>query len=284
VLQLLPAKDGTRRCRKIRRLPQAGKAHSTEREGPRIPQTTSWIQVLMENGSNGEGNLMHPYAKDLIARAETAEENDEPVHMTPRLARKIAEAIADLDSPSPPLPGEIARIDERVGWITTPRMQGDNLSVTLCAHFDNADQEEDENGWTPDAIAGCEEVLAAIRAHYASVFSAYEAKAAECEMKDKALTECRNIIDEIAGYEWLVAVIDAAMTPTEAADEGSGCVLCDCGIQKIDRMHLTPRDGFVDCTAPARTTTGGDTRCIVPPMTEEEAALDAGDPGNTGGE
>lgn len=62
---------------------------------------------------------------------------------------------------------ERKRIDASLGGITTPRMNGDNLAVLLCSYFDNPDQpNEDETGWTADAMAGCEEVLAAIRLHY----------------------------------------------------------------------------------------------------------------------
>lgn len=62
---------------------------------------------------------------------------------------------------------ERKRIDASLGGIRTPRMDGDNLSIILCSYFDNPEQEnDDETGWTPDAVAGCEEVLAAIRAHY----------------------------------------------------------------------------------------------------------------------
>ena len=61
----------------------------------------------------------------------------------------------------------IRRLGESVGGIRTPRMEGDNLAVILCSYFDNPDQAvDDELGWTPDAVAGCDEVLAAIRLHY----------------------------------------------------------------------------------------------------------------------
>lgn len=56
---------------------------------------------------------------------------------------------------------------QRLGGIRTDRMNGDNLAIILCSYFDNPDQQaDDETGWTPDGIAGCDEVLAAIRAHY----------------------------------------------------------------------------------------------------------------------
>lgn len=63
-------------------------------------------------------------------------------------------------------PDRMRRAGKSLGGITTPCMGGDNLAIVLCGRFDNPDQAEDENGWTPDAIAGCDEVLAAIRNHY----------------------------------------------------------------------------------------------------------------------
>jgi hypothetical protein len=63
-------------------------------------------------------------------------------------------------------PDRMKRVGKSLGGVSTPRMDGDNLAIILCSHFDNADQAEGENGWTPDAEAGCEEVLAAIRDHY----------------------------------------------------------------------------------------------------------------------
>lgn len=62
--------------------------------------------------------------------------------------------------------GANAKPGRTLGSITTPRMNGDNLAIILCSYFDNPDQLDDENGWTADAIAGCDEVLAAIRLHY----------------------------------------------------------------------------------------------------------------------
>lgn len=58
------------------------------------------------------------------------------------------------------------RLFERLGSISSPKMGGDNLAILLCGYFDNPDQEDGENGWTPDAVAGCDEVLDAIRAHF----------------------------------------------------------------------------------------------------------------------
>lgn len=69
----------------------------------------------------------------------------------------------------------VKQVDElrrKLGSIETPMMRGDNLAVTLCSNFDNPDQDEDEHGWTPDAIKGCDEVLDAIHAHYATAMTA----------------------------------------------------------------------------------------------------------------
>jgi hypothetical protein len=61
----------------------------------------------------------------------------------------------------------VKALGHRLGGISTPRMNGDNLAIVLCTFFDNPDPEiNDELGWGPDAIAGCDEVLAAIRKHY----------------------------------------------------------------------------------------------------------------------
>jgi hypothetical protein len=65
-------------------------------------------------------------------------------------------------------PARLQELGRSVGGITTDAMGGDNLAVILCSHFaDFSDQEpDDEFGWPPDAVEKCNEVLAAIRAHY----------------------------------------------------------------------------------------------------------------------
>lgn len=69
---------------------------------------------------------------------------------------------------------------ERLGGVTTPRMEGDNLAVLLCSVFENPDQEVDEEtGWTLDAVTGCNEVLDAIREHYRPLADAIERLQAE---------------------------------------------------------------------------------------------------------
>lgn len=80
-----------------------------------------------------------------------------------------------------------------LGGISTPRMEGDNLAILLCSHFDNPEQEEnDETHWTPDAEAGCEEVLAAIRSHYA--IASAPAQAGKVS-RDDVIEECARVAD-----------------------------------------------------------------------------------------
>ncbi|WP_242221656.1 hypothetical protein [Shinella zoogloeoides] len=56
---------------------------------------------------------------------------------------------------------------ERLGGIETPMMNGDNLAILLCTFFDKSEQKnDDETGWSPDAITGMYEVLDAIHRHY----------------------------------------------------------------------------------------------------------------------
>jgi len=59
-----------------------------------------------------------------------------------------------------------------LGNIETPQMRGDNLAVTLCTHFDDGEPTDDDTGWSPAAIGGYEEVIAAIAGHYTSAIRA----------------------------------------------------------------------------------------------------------------
>lgn len=80
------------------------------------------------------------------------------------------------------------RAHERLGGVSIDRMGGDNLAVTLCSYFGNPDQEEDDNGWSEDATAGCDETLQAIRAHYQPVFDALLDHIAELEVEGSLLS------------------------------------------------------------------------------------------------
>lgn len=70
-----------------------------------------------------------------------------------------AELVADIRK-------AVARAGERIGGVEIEQMNGDNLAVTLCSHFDNPDQEQDDNGWSEDATEGCDATLEAIHARY----------------------------------------------------------------------------------------------------------------------
>lgn len=71
----------------------------------------------------------------------------------------------------------LKRAGERLGGVSIERMGGDNLAVTLCSHFDNPDQEQDDDsGWTADAVAGCDETLSAIHAHYVAALATLRAR------------------------------------------------------------------------------------------------------------
>lgn len=62
----------------------------------------------------------------------------------------------------------LRRDGDRVAGVSTPRMQTDNLAIILCNQFDNPDQQsDDDTGWTPDAIEGCDEAIGAIISYFA---------------------------------------------------------------------------------------------------------------------
>lgn len=61
---------------------------------------------------------------------------------------------------------DVERVKRALAGLSTPMMGGDNLAIVLCSCFENPDQKPDGgHGWTPDAVAGYEEVIdAAARA------------------------------------------------------------------------------------------------------------------------
>lgn len=71
---------------------------------------------------------------------------------------------------------DLERAIERLAGISTERMEGDNLAILLCSHFENPDQEvEDDTGWTPDAVEGFHEVEKAFREHFAPILATLSA-------------------------------------------------------------------------------------------------------------
>lgn len=61
---------------------------------------------------------------------------------------------------------------ETVMSLETPLMEGDNLAVTLCSHFEDCEGESDDNGWHPKAIEGYEQVKSAIGQHFRDAIDA----------------------------------------------------------------------------------------------------------------
>ncbi len=115
------------------------------------------------------------------------------------------------------------RTMERVGSISTPMMQGDNLAIVLCNAFENPDQEpgdDDDSGWTPDAIAGYEEVTVAIRTHFEPLATALR----QLQAENAALKERADALalqaDEWEGKYAIVSEQNAALKArVEALEE-----------------------------------------------------------------
>lgn len=61
---------------------------------------------------------------------------------------------------------------DTVMGLETPAMEGDNLAVTLCSHFEDCEGETDDNGWHPKAVEGCDQVKSAISQHFRSAIDA----------------------------------------------------------------------------------------------------------------
>jgi hypothetical protein len=107
---------------------------------------------------------------------------------------------------------QIERLREGLGGVTSPKMQGDNLAILLCSHFDNPDQGEDENGWTEDAIAGMYEVLDAIHQHYAKHIDALEARVEEERSYiDNAVSKAPEPLRQLG--EYLAGLLDEDQWP-----------------------------------------------------------------------
>ena len=54
-------------------------------------------------------------------------------------------------------------------------MGGDNLAITLCSHFDDGEEHDNEHGWSNAAHDGYMEVIEAIRKHYEPAAARIEA-------------------------------------------------------------------------------------------------------------
>ncbi len=69
----------------------------------------------------------------------------------------------------------VKRLNETLGGIETPAMGGDNLAITLCSHFDDGEEHDNEHGWSNAAHDGYMEVIEAIRKHYEPAAARIEA-------------------------------------------------------------------------------------------------------------
>jgi len=84
-------------------------------------------------------------------------------------------------TPTPPTLSEDAirkaldNAQSKLGHVSIDAMNGDNLAVTLCSHFDDGEGDEDENGWTPAASDGCDDTLKAIHAVYVAALARVKA-------------------------------------------------------------------------------------------------------------
>lgn len=81
-------------------------------------------------------------------------------------------AVAAIEEMLEPVRKALERAGDRLGGVSIERMEGDNLAITLCSHFDDPDQETGESGWTEAGAEGCDETLNAIRAHYTAAITA----------------------------------------------------------------------------------------------------------------
>lgn len=124
---------------------------------------------------------------------------------------------------------EFARAGDLIGGVEIDAMNGDNLAVTLCSHFEDADEEQDENGWTESATTGCDLTLKAIHAVYVSRLGPVFADVATTiENLAAALAEARD---------------DVRLWKCEAADRSEGMVQLnlDRAAMGVENLQLSER-------------------------------------------
>lgn len=102
----------------------------------------------------------------------------------------------------------VERLHRELPGISTPVMRGDNLAIILCTSFDDGDEEtQDDCGWSKAATDGYEEVIAAIRNHYAPLADEIARLTRE---RDEALTLATNYNT----HSWNAAIEAAAEKAT----------------------------------------------------------------------
>ncbi len=117
--------------------------------------------VYNAHRDNLDGILIKRRLTALATQPATSQEGNESEIPTSSLAA----------TPTPPTLSEdlraaLERAQSKLGHVSVDAMNGDNLAVTLCTHFDDGEGDEDENGWTPAASDGCDSTLKAIHAVY----------------------------------------------------------------------------------------------------------------------
>jgi len=86
--------------------------------------------------------------------------------LTPdQIAAQIAEAVKAEREQRVALERRVTRAADAILNISTDAMRGDNLAVTLCSHFESADDETEvgENGWSEAVTDAYEDVRKEIK-------------------------------------------------------------------------------------------------------------------------
>lgn len=90
---------------------------------------------------------------------------------------------------------DLQKLRENLGGIRCDLMNGDNLAITLCSHFDDGEESECDHCWSPAAIAGCDQTLDAIHAYYAAEITKLRAErdAAARDMRERCKAAVENL-------------------------------------------------------------------------------------------
>lgn len=133
----------------------------------------------------------------------------------------------------------VKRLGETLGEIQTPAMGGDNLAVTLCSHFDDGEDHDNDHGWSNAAYDGYIEVIEALRKHYAPAAALIESQAARIEALEKALRLAEKSEHDHMNCEDCEGSIEAELCETcfPAADAAR--------LARWEALGMTPQNGRV---------------------------------------
>lgn len=93
---------------------------------------------------------------------------------------------------------QAAKLHETLPGVRTAMMDGYCLAVLLCSYFDDGEPNPDsDNGWSEQAEAGYEEVIAAIRAHYDPAIRALIASEAARKLAEERLREAKLAFENV---------------------------------------------------------------------------------------